>query len=67
MATVKNKQKGFGDIKGNIPNVDFWIALTKYTMVGCAVSYKFAKSKIGKDENSHRKIDDDATNAHGEF
>lgn len=65
-ATVRNKKNGFGDIKGNIPNLQFWISFPKYVMIGCVVSYEFIKYKIGKYRNDHNQIDD-ASNIHDEF
>ena len=63
MATTINKENGFNDIKGNIPNFQFWKIIPKYVMAGCFVTYQYVMNLIRKEQGNNNS-DHQAVTAH---
>eukprot|EP00486_Rosalina_sp_Unknown_P005148 CAMPEP_0201571110 /NCGR_PEP_ID=MMETSP0190_2-20130828/13721_1 /ASSEMBLY_ACC=CAM_ASM_000263 /TAXON_ID=37353 /ORGANISM="Rosalina sp." /LENGTH=274 /DNA_ID=CAMNT_0047995409 /DNA_START=20 /DNA_END=844 /DNA_ORIENTATION=+ len=49
MALTVNKEGGFGDVNGNIPNKELWINCIPLVIAGCGVTKEYIMALINKD------------------
>ena len=59
--TLNRKDRGFGDVTGNIPHVTFWTKLPALTLAGCFFTKDFCVGLCGKEKDpsdeSYENID----------
>jgi preprotein translocase subunit SecG len=62
----RKNEKGFGDVKNNIPNAQFWTLLPKYVMAGCAVSKDYCMALVNKGRGGGGNTDNAGTTTSNE-
>merc|ERR1719411_999197 len=61
-AVLNRKDRGFGDVTGNIPHVTFWTKLPALTFAGCCFTKDFVLALFNKDGNETGNEDTPGSN-----